>query len=96
MDFLHVPLVLLLAVVAPIWIIAHYMTRWRTSKTLSGEDEKLIQELWESAARMEDRIRTLEKILDAEAPHWRDGAAGSAADDDDDAAAGPHGRRAAR
>ena len=89
MDFLHVPLILLLAVVAPIWIIAHYVTRWRTTKTLTGEDEKLIQELWESASRMEDRIRTLEKILDAEAPHWRDGTAGAA---DDDAVAGAGGR----
>ena len=80
MDFLHVPLILLLAVVAPIWIVAHYVTRWRNTKTLTGEDEKLLQELWESANRMGDRIRTLEKILDAEAPHWRDGNA--AAEDD--------------
>ncbi len=81
MDFLHVPLILLLAVVAPIWIVAHYVTRWRTAKMLTGEDEKLIQDLWESAERMDDRIRTLEKILDAEAPHWRDGAAAAAEDD---------------
>jgi phage shock protein B len=79
MDFLQWPLIILLAVVAPIWIIAHYVTRWRSAKTLTGEDEKLLQELWESATRMEERIRTLEKILDAEAPHWRDGNA--AADD---------------
>lgn len=89
MDFLHVPMILLLAVVAPIWIVAHYVTRWRTTKTLTGEDEKLIQELWESASRMEGRIRTLEKILDAEAPHWRDGTAGTA---DDDAATDTGGR----
>jgi phage shock protein B len=81
MDFPHVPLILLLAVVAPIWIIAHYVTRWRAAKSLTGEDEKLLQELWESASRMETRIRTLEKILDAEAPHWRDGAAADATDD---------------
>ena len=88
MDFLHVPLILLLAVVALIWIIAHYVTRWRTAKSLTGEDEKLIQELWESAERMEDRIRTLEKILDAEAPHWRDGTAGAASDENSRAGAG--------
>jgi phage shock protein B len=81
MEFLQWPLILLLAVVAPIWIIAHYVTRWRSAKTLTGEDEKLLQELWESASRMESRIRTLEKILDAEAPHWRDGVAGGTDDD---------------
>lgn len=94
MDFLHVPLILLLSVVAPIWIVAHYVTRWRSAKTLTGEDEKLIQELWESASRMEDRIRTLENILDAEAPHWRDGVAGNADEEDADAPGGSHGGRA--
>ncbi len=66
-----VPLMAFLVIVAPIWIIAHYMTRWRTSKTLSTEDEKLLAELWESAEKMESRINTLERILDAEAPQWR-------------------------
>ncbi len=71
-GLLFVPLVLFLSVVAPLWIIFHYVTRWRTAKTLSGEDEKMLQELWQSAARMEDRIRTLERILDAEAKGWRE------------------------
>ncbi len=66
-----VPLMAFLVIVAPIWIVAHYMTRWRTAKTLSTEDEKLLAELWESAEKMESRINTLERILDAEAPQWR-------------------------
>ncbi len=69
---LFVPLILFLSIVAPLWIIFHYVTRWRTAKTLSGEDEKMLQELWQSAARMEDRIRTLERILDTEAKGWRE------------------------
>ena len=71
-GLLFVPLIIFLAIVAPLWIIFHYMTRWRTSKTLSGEDEKMLQELWQSAARMEERIRTLERILDTEAKGWRE------------------------
>jgi len=70
-DFLHAPLILLLVVVAPIWIIAHYTTRWRMSRKLSTEDETLLSELWESASRMESRINNLESILDAEAQDWR-------------------------
>jgi phage shock protein B len=31
----------------------------------------MLVDLWESAKRMELRIQTLEKILDAEAPQWR-------------------------
>ena len=72
MGMFEVPLILLLAVVAPIWVIAHYVTRWRTAKTLTGEDEKLLRALWQNAAKMEQRIKTLERILDAEAPGWRD------------------------
>ena len=70
-EFLHVPLVLFLVIVAPVWIISHYVTRWRTAKTLSAEDEKMLAELWELAPKMESRINTLERILDADVPDWR-------------------------
>jgi phage shock protein B len=31
----------------------------------------MLVELWQSAQRMEDRIETLERILDADQPGWR-------------------------
>ena len=64
--------VLFLTVVAPVWIVAHYVTRWRTAKTLGAEDEKVLAEVWASADKMESRIRNLERILDAEHPGWRE------------------------
>jgi len=70
-DFAIVLTVLFLTFVAPLWIIFHYVTRWRTAKALSAEDERMLGELWESAQRMETRIHALERILDAEAPGWR-------------------------
>lgn len=63
--------ILLLVVVAPLWIIFHYLTKMKTSKGLSPEDEKMLADVWENARRMEDRVVTLEKILDHEAPDWR-------------------------
>lgn len=63
--------IVFLVIVAPIWIIAHYLTRWRAARRLSGEDEKTLGELWQSARRMEGRIEALERVLDAEAPGWR-------------------------
>jgi phage shock protein B len=60
-----------LVIVAPVWIIAHYLTRWRATRRLSGEDEKALSELWQSARRIETRIEALERVLDAEAPGWR-------------------------
>jgi phage shock protein B len=64
-------LIVFLIFVAPIWIIAHYVTRWRTAKVLSAEDERMLAELWETAPKLESRINTLERILDVEAPEWR-------------------------
>ena len=64
-------LIVFLIFVAPIWIIAHYVTRWRTAKVLSAEDERMLAELWELAPKVESRINTLERILDAEVPEWR-------------------------
>jgi phage shock protein B len=63
---LEVPLILFMLVVAPIWIIAHYTTRWRMAKTLTPEDEKQFAELWQLAERMEERVGNIERILDAE------------------------------
>ncbi len=63
--------VLLVTICFPLWIIFHYITKWKTSKGLSTEDEKMLKEIWDSTNRMEDRIKTLERILDVEAPNWR-------------------------
>ncbi len=71
LEFLFVPIILVLVVVLPCWIIFHSVTRWRTAKVLSADDEKILSELWENAAKMESRINSLERILDAEAPEWR-------------------------
>jgi phage shock protein B len=63
--------ILLVTVCLPLWIIFHYTTKMKTSKGLSPEDEKMLSEVWESANKMQERINTLERILDIEAPDWR-------------------------
>ena len=63
--------ILLVTVCFPLWIVFHYVTKMKTAKGLSVEDEKMLSEVWESTNRMEQRINTLERILDIEAPNWR-------------------------
>ena len=63
--------ILLLTVCAPLWIIFHYITKMKTAKGLTPEDEKMLTDVWESSKKMEDRIVTLERILDIESPSWR-------------------------
>ena len=71
MDLLFVLGILFLTIVLPLWLILHYITRWRSAKALSADDERMLADLWQSAKRMEERVVTLEAILDAEHPQWR-------------------------
>jgi len=69
--FVFVLGMIFLTIVAPIWIVAHYLTRWRRSRKLSAEDERSLGDLYDLARRMEGRVAQLERVLDAEAPGWR-------------------------
>ena len=70
-DFLFPLLVIFLVVVLPIWLVMHYSTRNSANRRLNTKDEAMLEELNESARKMEDRIRSLERILDADSPDWR-------------------------
>lgn len=72
MDGIWVVAILAVTVVAPIAIIMHYITEWRKMRTLSADDERLLEDLWQTANALEGRVRSLETILDKEAPNWRD------------------------
>ena len=56
------------------WLVFHYITRWKTAATLSGSDEKLLDELHDAARRLDDRLNTIERIMTAENPNWRQNA----------------------
>ena len=53
------------------WLIFHYVTKWKTGATLTSGDEKLLEELHDAARRLDDRICTIERIMTAENPDWR-------------------------
>ncbi|WP_318488864.1 envelope stress response membrane protein PspB [Photobacterium leiognathi] len=71
MGFISVPLVVFMIVVAPLWLILHYRSKCQASEGLSGEDQKKLETLVARAEDMQERIVTLERILDAEVPRWR-------------------------
>lgn len=64
-------IILFLTIVAPIWLFLHYSYKNKNSKGLSNEDEQMLAEIWESTRKMEERIHTLERILDNNSPDWR-------------------------
>jgi len=65
------PIIIFMVIVAPIWLILHYRSKRQVSQGLSEEEYIQLSELSELADKMADRIKTLEAILDAETPDWR-------------------------
>ena len=53
------------------WLVFHYITKWKTAARLTGGDEKLLDEMYDAARRLEDRLCTIERIMTAENPDWR-------------------------
>lgn len=59
-------------------IILHYMTQWRKAKGISIEDERLLDDLHDTARRLDARLDSIERIIAADNPDWKAGALGSA------------------
>lgn len=72
LAFVMVPIVVFTVVVAPIWLVLHYRSKRRAETSLAAEDREEVEALCEQVERMAQRIETLETILDAQAPRWRD------------------------
>ena len=53
------------------WLVFHYVTKWKTAATITGADEKLLDELYDLARRRDDRLCSIERIMTAENPNWR-------------------------
>ena len=70
-EMLMAPIIVFMVVVAPIWIIMHYRTAGKKSVGLSDDELSSLEHLSEIADGLDERINTLESILDAETPDWR-------------------------
>ena len=72
MEEMWIPVIAITAifVVLP-WIVFHYISKWKTAATLTTEDENLLDELHDLARRLDDRMCTIERIVQAENPNWR-------------------------
>jgi phage shock protein B len=55
-----------LFVVLP-WMILHYISKNRSSRNLTEDDERMLEDLWRSARTMERRIETLERLIEPDA-----------------------------
>ena len=53
------------------WLILHYMTKWKTAPTLTSTDEALLDELYQLARRLEDRMETVERLVASDNPEFK-------------------------
>ncbi|BDH45696.1 phage shock protein B [Salmonella enterica subsp. enterica serovar Choleraesuis] len=67
---LAIPLTIFVLFVAPIWLWLHYSNRQQRGELTQSERQRLAA-LQSEASQMQERIRTLEQILDTEHPNWR-------------------------
>ncbi len=68
--FLPVVMVFM-TVVLPIVIVMHYVTKWKATKGLSGDEQRMIEDLWKDGQAMQSRLNALETILDDKVPDWK-------------------------
>ncbi len=69
-----VPLTAILGIFVGLpWVILHYITRWKTAATLTTGDEALLDELYQLARRLDERMDTVERLVAADNPDFRPG-----------------------
>ena len=70
-ELVAIAIIIFVAIPAPLFIVLHFITKWKQSRELSGGDEKMMEDLWLLSEKLDDRLEALETILDNELPGWR-------------------------
>lgn len=53
------------------WLILHYVTKWKTAATITTDDEALLEDLYQLARRLEERMDTVERLVATDHPEFR-------------------------
>ena len=53
------------------WIIMHYITKWKTAATITTDDEHLLDELYQLARRLDERMDTVERLVASDNPEFK-------------------------
>ncbi|MEZ0243639.1 MAG: envelope stress response membrane protein PspB [Sphingomonas sp.] len=70
-DFLMPIIIVGMLFIGLPWVIMHYITKWKQAGSITGEDEKLLDELHYLARQLEERLVTVERIIAADNPDFR-------------------------
>ena len=53
------------------WLIFHYITKWKTAATITNDDEALLEELYQLARRLDERMDTVERLVASDNPDFK-------------------------
>jgi len=70
-ELLTIALIVFIAIPAPLFIVLHFITKWKQSREISGGDEKMLEDMWSMSQRLDERLESLETILGSELSDWR-------------------------
>jgi len=66
----EVVLIVFLILIALPWMVLHYMTKWKTSASITSDDEVLLEELYNLAKRLDERMDTVERLVAHDDPAY--------------------------
>lgn len=69
MPFEIVMIVFIVLIGLP-WMVMHYMTKWKTAATITTDDEVLLEELYNLAKRLDERMDTVERLVATDDPEY--------------------------
>ena len=52
------------------WLVLHYVTKWKTAATITTDDEALLEDLFQLARRLDERMDTVERLVAADNPEF--------------------------
>lgn len=71
MDGSDVVMVVVVVLIGLPWLVLHYMTKWKTAATLTNDDETLLEELYQLARKLDDRMDTIERLVLVDHPEYQ-------------------------
>ena len=78
--FIMAPMLVAILFIGLPWLLLHYVTKWRQAPKITVEDERLLDDMFLLARRLEERLATVERIAAADHPDWKPGLSAPATD----------------
>ena len=69
-EFIGLVAVISIFIVIP-WMFLHYSSQWKKNRSISTDDEQLLDDLYHVAQRLDERLQSIERIMDVDTPEWR-------------------------